>query len=131
MLGRVALVGRRCAAVSPAAAARRRPLLLLSARPLHTIGDVAGVHPPFAQYSHGVVVDPGCKTLFLSGQLGIDADGNVPESAAEQAKLCFGAIELLLADVNMTAKDGATRCCARTAALPLPTLCSPALSTER
>lgn len=106
MFGRVALAGRRCLATAPAA--RRQPLLL-RARALHSLGDVDGVHPPFAQYSHGVVVDPGYKTLFLSGQLGIDADGNIPETAAEQAKLCFGAIKLLLADADMTSKDGP--CC--------------------
>ena len=43
--------------------------------------------------------------LFLSGQLGIDADGNVPEGAAEQAELCFGAIKLLLADAGMSSTD--------------------------
>jgi hypothetical protein len=31
----------------------------------------------------------------------------VPESAAEQAELCFGAVGRLLADVGMSARDGA------------------------
>lgn len=98
MFGRLALAGRRCTAV-------RSRALLLRARPLHSLGEVEGVHPPFAEYSHGVIVGAGHKMLFLSGQLGIDVDGNVPEGAAEQAELCFGAIKLLLADAGMSSTD--------------------------
>lgn len=102
MFGRVALAGRRCTA---GASVLRSQALLLRSRPLHSLGEVEGVHPPFAKYSHGVIVGAGHKMLYLSGQLGIDADGNVPESAAEQADLCFGAIKLLLADAGMSTTD--------------------------
>ena len=104
MLGRVTLAGRRCTAV---ASVVRQPLL--RARPLHSLGEVEGVHSPLGQYSHGVVFGPGHKMAFLSGQVGIDADGNVPETAGEQAELCFGAIKLLLADAGMSSKDGASQ----------------------
>lgn len=112
MLGRLTLAGRRCTAV---ASVVRQPLL--RARPVHSLGEVEGVHPPLGQYSHGVVFGPGHKMAFLSGQVGIDADGNVPETVGEQAELCFGAIKLLLADAGMSTKDGSCspmRCdCAR------------------
>ena len=67
--------------------------------------DVPDVHPPFANYSHGVIVPPGKRLLFLSGQLGITADQHVPEDAEEQAGVIFGAIKRLLAEGGMTPHD--------------------------
>ena len=67
--------------------------------------DVEGVHPPFANYSHGVRVPPNSTTLFLSGQLGITADKAVPEGAGAQADIIFGAIKALLAEASMSAAD--------------------------
>ena len=113
MLGRLL---PRCAATAAQRTVLRSAALRSSggaARSLHCIGEVEGVHPPLAEYSHGVLVGPGCKTVYLSGQVGIDAEGNVPEGAAAQAELAFGAVELLLADVGMTAKDGALLCAPR------------------
>ena len=93
---------RRCAAL-------RRPAPPLASRcaRLHSLGAVEGVHPPFANYSHGVVVGPDHETLFLSGQLGIDAEGNVPEGVAEQAELTFEGIRRLLAEAGMGPVHGA------------------------
>ena len=67
--------------------------------------DVSHVHPPFANYSHGVIVPPGKRLLFLSGQLGITADQHVPEDAEEQAGVIFGAIKRLLAEGGMKPHD--------------------------
>ena len=67
--------------------------------------DVPDVHPPFANYSHGVIVPPGKRLLFLSGQLGIRADQHVPDDAEEQAGVIFGAIGRLLAEGGMTPHD--------------------------
>ena len=64
--------------------------------------EVDGVHPPFANYSHGVIVPPGKTLLYLSGQLGITAEKAVPEGAEEQADIIFGSIRKLLAEGGMT-----------------------------
>jgi len=60
---------------------------------------------PFARYSHGLEVPPGARLVFCSGQLGIGADGRVPEGAEEQAVLCFEAIETILGAAGMTLED--------------------------
>lgn len=56
------------------------------------------IHPPFSAYSNGVEVPAGQKLVFCSGQLGIEKDGTVPASAAEQAELCFDNIAAILAE---------------------------------
>lgn len=64
---------------------------------MRAVATVTGIHPPFANYSHAVEVPAGARTLFVSGQLGIAADGTVPPDAAAQAELIFQAIERILA----------------------------------
>ena len=59
------------------------------------------IHPPFSAYSNGVEVPPGQKLVFCSGQLGIEQDGTVPASAAEQAELCFDNIAAILAESGL------------------------------
>ncbi len=60
---------------------------------------------PFARYSHAVVVEAGARLLFCSGQLGIGPDDAIPESAAEQTRLCFENIDVLLAAAGMGAEN--------------------------
>ncbi len=59
------------------------------------------IRPPFAKYSHGVEVPPGKRLVFCSGQLGIAADGTVPEDAGAQAELCFANAAAVLAEAGM------------------------------
>lgn len=63
----------------------------------HTPG---GIHPPFANYAHAVEVPAGMRLLALSGQLGIDAAGHVPEGAEAQTALCFENIAAILAEAG-------------------------------
>jgi len=63
------------------------------------------IHPPFAPYSHGVVVPEGQKLVFCSGQLGIGADGNIPSDCAGQTKLCFDNIAAILAEARLGLAD--------------------------
>jgi 2-iminobutanoate/2-iminopropanoate deaminase len=63
------------------------------------------IHPPFADYSHGVEVAAGTRLIFCSGQLGIDREGRVPDSAEAQADLCFLAIGAILAEAGMSFVD--------------------------
>jgi enamine deaminase RidA (YjgF/YER057c/UK114 family) len=64
-----------------------------------------GVRKPFAKYSHAVEIQAGARLLFCSGQLGISPEDRVPESAEEQAVLCFEAIGLCLAEAGMGFPD--------------------------
>ena len=63
------------------------------------------IHPPFANYAHGVEVEPGARIVFCSGQLGIDRDGAIPDSVEGQARLCFRAIAAILDEAGMTLAD--------------------------
>jgi enamine deaminase RidA (YjgF/YER057c/UK114 family) len=65
----------------------------------------AAIRPPFARYSHGVEVPIGHRLVFCSGQLGIAADGAIPESARAQADLCFSNIAAILAEAGMSLSD--------------------------
>ena len=60
---------------------------------------------PLARYSPAMEVPAGARLVFVSGQLGIDADGNTPESAEAQAELCFAAIRALLTEARMELSD--------------------------
>ncbi len=63
------------------------------------------IHPPFANYAHGVEVEAGARLVFCSGQLGIGHDGVVPEDVESQARLCFRAIVAVLAEASMSLGD--------------------------
>ncbi|HEX2215203.1 MAG TPA: RidA family protein [Xanthobacteraceae bacterium] len=65
----------------------------------------ASIRAPFAAYSHGVVLAPGARLLFASGQLGVRADDTVPDEVEAQAVLCFENIKAILADAGMTFAD--------------------------
>jgi enamine deaminase RidA (YjgF/YER057c/UK114 family) len=60
---------------------------------------------PFARYSHGVEVPGGQRLVFCSGQLGVAADGSVPEEVRAQADLCFANIAAILAEAGMGLSD--------------------------
>lgn len=65
----------------------------------------ATIHPPFANYAHGVAVPTGTRLVFCSGQLGIDALGQVPEGVEAQTALCFEAIRAVLGEAGMRLAD--------------------------
>ncbi len=54
------------------------------------------IAPPFARYAHGVEVPAGLRLIVTSGQLGLAADGSVPESVEAQAEICFANIDAIL-----------------------------------
>jgi enamine deaminase RidA (YjgF/YER057c/UK114 family) len=63
------------------------------------------IRAPFARYSHAVEVPASARWLLCSGQLGIAPDDALPESAEEQAVLCFDAIGACLAEADMSFAD--------------------------
>lgn len=64
-----------------------------------------GVHPPFARYVHGVEIPPGWRLVRTSGQLGVEENGDIPEDAFAQARLCFRNISATLQAAVMNAND--------------------------
>lgn len=64
-----------------------------------------GIAPPFARYAHGVEVPAGSRLIFCSGQLGLGADGVVPEGSEAQAAICFANIDAILAEAGAGAGD--------------------------
>ena len=52
-------------------------------------------------FHHGLEVREATRTLFLSGQLGLDADGNAPDSVEDQCRLVWENIGAVLASAGM------------------------------
>jgi enamine deaminase RidA (YjgF/YER057c/UK114 family) len=59
--------------------------------------DPEGIAPPFADYAHGVAAPAGARIVATSGQLGITAEGTIPDGAEAQAAVCFANIDAILA----------------------------------
>ncbi|HUO68896.1 MAG TPA: RidA family protein [Gammaproteobacteria bacterium] len=55
------------------------------------------VHPPAGPYSHTAVVPQGSELVFVAGQVGMRADGSVPDAFAEQADVAFQNVRACLA----------------------------------
>lgn len=56
-------------------------------------------------YSHGVAVEPGARFLAISGQVGRDADGSVPEGIEAQAELAWRNVRTILEAAEMGMED--------------------------
>jgi enamine deaminase RidA (YjgF/YER057c/UK114 family) len=65
----------------------------------------ASIAPPFARYAHGVELPAAWRIARTSGQLGLAADGTVPDGALDQARICFANIAAILAEAGMGAAD--------------------------
>ncbi len=65
----------------------------------------ASIAPPFARYSHGVELPAGQRIVRTSGQLGLAADGTIPEGSAAQAEVIFGNLDSILAEAGMGRSD--------------------------
>lgn len=63
------------------------------------------ISPPFGAYVHGVALEPGARLLKTSGQLGLGADGKVPEGVEAQADICFTNISAILSEGGMSIGD--------------------------
>jgi len=55
------------------------------------------VHAPIGPYSHTAVVQGGSELVFISGQVGMRADGSIPPGFAEQVELTLQNLEACLA----------------------------------
>lgn len=68
--------------------------------------DIANsVHPPLANYVHGMEASRGSRLIFTSGQLGLTPDGTVSGCAEQQAVQCFANIAGILRSAGMGLED--------------------------
>jgi 2-iminobutanoate/2-iminopropanoate deaminase len=63
------------------------------------------IHSPVAPYVHQIEITGPNKWLTLSGQLGMQADGTVPEDPLEQMKIALENIKKNLEAANMEVTD--------------------------
>lgn len=63
------------------------------------------VHKPLGSYSHQVEISGNERMLVLSGQVGMRADGTVPEDPLEQIDVALDNIFRNLQAANMEVKD--------------------------
>jgi len=63
------------------------------------------IAPPFARYSHGVMLPPGQRLIRTSGQLVLSQDGTVPPDVFDQAMICFDNIKAILKAGDMDFDD--------------------------
>ncbi len=56
-------------------------------------------------YSQGIEVRAASRQLYISGQVGVAADGSVPESLGEQARLAIGNLNKVLEGAGMTSSN--------------------------
>jgi enamine deaminase RidA (YjgF/YER057c/UK114 family) len=61
--------------------------------------------PPFSAYSQAVEVSVDSRLVFVSGQVGANADGSLVADEAGQHEQCWGNILAILAAGGLGAKD--------------------------
>lgn len=60
---------------------------------------------PAGRYSHGLEVEAGARTLYISGQVGSDKTGLVPATIADQARIVWSNIVEILRSASMKPGD--------------------------
>ena len=63
------------------------------------------IHKPLGSYSHHIEITGGERMLVLSGQVGMRADGTIPESPLEQIDVALENIFRNLHAASMDIKD--------------------------
>jgi 2-iminobutanoate/2-iminopropanoate deaminase len=65
----------------------------------------ASVHAPLGAYAHQIEVGGDERLLFMSGQVGMTPEGEIPEDTAEQLELALENVLRNLAAAGMDAGD--------------------------
>lgn len=60
---------------------------------------------PFSNYSHGMLIEPGAQVLHVSGQLGIDPDGQLLDGFPAQMEQAMGNLFAVLEEAGMAPSD--------------------------
>ncbi|HZY67702.1 MAG TPA: RidA family protein, partial [Devosia sp.] len=58
--------------------------------------------PPNPAYSQGMEARDTQRTLYISGQVGVDASGNIGADIGEQATLAIANLNAVLAEAGMS-----------------------------
>lgn len=61
-----------------------------------------GIYPATDDYVHAMEVSGAQRLLFVSGTMGLDAEGTAPESLEDQLALVWSNIRRILAEADMT-----------------------------
>lgn len=65
----------------------------------------ASISSSRSNYSHAVEVPPNARTLYISGQVPVAADGSTPEGIDDQVVLAFDNVQTVLAEAGMSLDD--------------------------
>jgi reactive intermediate/imine deaminase len=63
------------------------------------------IHAPKGPYSQGVSVDNRARTLYISGQIGMAADGTIVEGFEAQTDQCWQNLVAVLSAAGMSVHD--------------------------
>ena len=63
------------------------------------------IAPPQGAYAHAIEVPDGSKVLYLAGQVGVDANGNLPADFKSQAENAWNNCMRILEHNSMRMKD--------------------------
>ena len=85
-----------------------------------------GIAGPFGHYDHGVEAVNVSRLLHVSGQVGTDPDGSVPDAVEAQIERVWLNIEAVLAEAGMTPAN-----VVRTITYMLDAACVPLLGAAR
>ena len=66
-----------------------------------TVVNPKDIRKPAGPYSHGLVVEPGKRWLFTTGQVAITLEGEIPEGAEAQSLLVWQHLKALLVEAQM------------------------------
>lgn len=61
----------------------------------------SSIAAPAPHYSHGVVSPPRLPTIYVSGQVGMAANGAIPPTVEEQLDIIWANIEAILTEAGM------------------------------
>ena len=65
----------------------------------------ASISSSRSNYSHAVEVPSNARTLYISGQVPVAADGSTPEGIDDQVVLAFDNVQTVLAEAGMSLDD--------------------------
>ncbi|HET6175164.1 MAG TPA: RidA family protein [Gaiellales bacterium] len=72
---------------------------------MKTSRDPSTVHPPLAAYTHQIEISGAERLLFVSGQVGMTPDGQVPDDPIEQLGVALDNVERNLEAAGMQLGD--------------------------
>ena len=64
-----------------------------------------GIYPASDDYVHAMEVSGAARFLFVSGTMGLDANGKAPAGLEEQLSLVWSNIRRILAEAGMTTQN--------------------------